>query len=136
MLTLALAGSAFLMGVVGCVHCAAMCVASCAVVSGGRRAGVAAFHGGRLLGYAAGGAVAAASVGGLLRWEIASGALRPLWLGVQLAALMFGLLLAWRARMVERPAVRTVIGRMGAWLLSQGRESPGYIAGAVAEARG
>ena len=99
MLTLALAGSAFLMGVVGCVHCAAMCVAPCAVVSGGRRAGVAAFHGGRLLGYAAGGAVAAASVGGLLRWEIASGALRPLWLGVQLAALMFGLLLAWRAEL-------------------------------------
>jgi len=97
MLTFALAGSAFFMGVVGCVHCAAMCVAPCAAASGGGRAGAVAFQGGRLLSYAAGGAFAAASVGGLLRWEMASGALRPLWLLVQLAALMFGLFLAWRA---------------------------------------
>jgi hypothetical protein len=44
------------------------------------------------------------------------------------------LLLKWRARMLTRPAARTVIGRMGAWLLSEGRASPAYIAGAVAEA--
>ena len=44
------------------------------------------------------------------------------------------LLLEWRARMLTRPAVRTVIGRMGAWLLSEGRASPAYIADAVAEA--
>jgi len=42
-------------------------------------------------------------------------------------------LLAWRARVLMRAAVRTVIGRMGAWLASEGREVPGYIAAAVAE---
>jgi len=44
-------------------------------------------------------------------------------------------LLDWRARVLARPAVRTVIGRMGAWLTSQGRESPAYIADAVAASR-
>lgn len=44
-------------------------------------------------------------------------------------------LLGWRTRVLARPAVRTVIGRMGAWLTSQGRESPGYIADAVAASR-
>jgi len=42
-------------------------------------------------------------------------------------------LLAWRARVLVRPAVRKVIGRMGAWLGGEGREVPRYIAGAVAE---
>ena len=42
-------------------------------------------------------------------------------------------LLAWRARVLARPAVRTVIGRMGAWLGGQGREVPEYVAAAVAE---
>ena len=40
-------------------------------------------------------------------------------------------LIAWRARMLERPAVKTVIGRMGAWLKSEGREVPTYLAGAL-----
>lgn len=44
-------------------------------------------------------------------------------------------LLDWRSRVLARPAVRTVIGRMGAWLTSQGRESPRYIADAVAASR-
>jgi glutathione S-transferase len=42
-------------------------------------------------------------------------------------------LLAWRARVLARPPVRTVIGRMGAWLVSEGRPSPDYVAEAVAE---
>jgi glutathione S-transferase len=42
-------------------------------------------------------------------------------------------LLAWRARVLARPAIRTVIGRMGAWLASEGRPVPDYIADAVAE---
>jgi glutathione S-transferase len=41
------------------------------------------------------------------------------------------LLLAWRARMLARPAVREVIGRMGAWLKSEGREVPAYLAGVL-----
>ncbi len=44
-------------------------------------------------------------------------------------------MLAWRARMLARQAVRTVIGRMGAWLASEGRPVPDYIAAAVAAGR-
>jgi glutathione S-transferase len=43
-------------------------------------------------------------------------------------------LLAWRARMLTRPAVRAVIGRMGAWLGSERREIPAYVAEAAREA--
>ncbi|WP_431289058.1 sulfite exporter TauE/SafE family protein [Roseateles chitinivorans] len=97
MLSLALTGTAFVMGAAGSLHCAAMCVAPCAAVTAGRRRGIAAFQIGRMLGYAAGGAVVAASVGGLLRWESTTGALRPLWLMVHLAALAMGAFLLWRA---------------------------------------
>jgi glutathione S-transferase len=41
-------------------------------------------------------------------------------------------LLAWRARVLARPAVRKVIGRMGAWLASEGRPVPDYLTGTVA----
>jgi len=97
MLTLALAGSAFLIGIAGSLHCAAMCVAPCAAVTGGRRGAVLLFQAGRILGYAAGGAVVAAGVGGLLRWELASGALRPVWLALHLSVLALGVFLLWRA---------------------------------------
>jgi sulfite exporter TauE/SafE len=97
MLSLALAGTAFTMGAAGSLHCAAMCVAPCTAVTAGRRGAIAVFQAGRLLGYAAGGAVVAASVGGLLRWESTSGALRPLWLMLHLAALALGAFLLWRA---------------------------------------
>lgn len=96
MFSIALAGSAFLMGAAGSLHCAAMCVAPCAAVTAGRACGVAAFQAGRLIGYAAGGALVAASVGGLLRWEAGSGAARPLWLVLQLAVLALGAFLLWR----------------------------------------
>jgi len=36
-------------------------------------------------------------------------------------------LLAWRARMLERPPVRQVAGRMSAWLASHGRPVPDYL---------
>jgi glutathione S-transferase len=36
-------------------------------------------------------------------------------------------LLAWRARMLERPAVRHVAGRMSAWLASRRRPVPDYL---------
>ena len=39
-------------------------------------------------------------------------------------------LLDWRARMLTRPAVATVIGRMGRWLVSEGRPAPDYLAAA------
>jgi glutathione S-transferase len=40
-------------------------------------------------------------------------------------------LLEWRKRVLQRPAIRKVIGRMGAWLKSEGRASPEYIEDAV-----
>ena len=36
-------------------------------------------------------------------------------------------LLAWRKRMGERPAVRTVAGAMGRWLTSVGRPVPAFM---------
>lgn len=36
-------------------------------------------------------------------------------------------LLDWRARMLERPAVRRVAGAMAAWLESHGRPVPEYL---------
>jgi glutathione S-transferase len=40
-------------------------------------------------------------------------------------------LLEWRKRVLQRPAIRKVIGRMRAWLKSEGRDSPVYIEDAV-----
>jgi glutathione S-transferase len=45
-------------------------------------------------------------------------------------------LLAWRKRVLQRPAISKVIGRMGAWLKSEGRDSPAYIKNAVMAAGG
>lgn len=102
MLDLALAGSALMMGLAGAVHCATMCGAPCAgVTQGGRAEAMAGFQAGRLVSYAVGGAVVAASVGGLLRWELASAWLRPVWLALHLGVLALGLFLLWRG---EQPA--------------------------------
>ena len=105
--------SALLMGLAGSVHCVAMCgAASAAVVSscspGQPRAGWGGFHLGRLLGYAAAGAVAAASVGLLARIGQWSPALRPLWTLAHMAGLALGLYLLWQ-------------GRQPAWLERMGR---------------
>jgi glutathione S-transferase len=43
-------------------------------------------------------------------------------------------LMKWRERVLRRPAIRDVIGRIGAWLISEGRDSPSYIEDAVVEA--
>ncbi len=57
--------------------------------------------------------------------------------GERKGALMTGAtprLLEWRARMLERPPVRSVAGAMGGWLMEQGRPVPAYLA-AVCESR-
>lgn len=57
--------------------------------------------------------------------------------GERKGALMTGAtprLLEWRARMLERPPVRSVAGAMAGWLMEQGRPVPGYLA-AVRESR-
>ena len=110
----ALVASAFLMGLAGAPHCAAMCGAACSVVAGPRHgagAGVVAsppllaLHAGRVVGYAAMGAVAAASVAGISAFSAAAPVVKPLWTIVHVAAVVLGLWLA-------------VSGRAPAWLSS------------------
>lgn len=100
-----------LMGLAGSPHCAAMCGAPCAAVTGRCGAGrrrelLAGFTLGRLLGYAAGGAAVAGSVAAFTLLGQAAPALRALWLLLQLAVLGLGLWLllagrqpAWWARL-------------------------------------
>jgi uncharacterized protein len=105
--------AALLLGAAGSLHCAAMCGAACTAVVA-RHGGAAparallGFHLGRLAGYAAGGAVAAASVNALGTWAQAMPALRPLWTLLHAAALMLGLWLV-------------ATGRQPAWLAAWGR---------------
>ena len=87
--TLALAGLA--MGVAASPHCALMCGAPCAALTCHRRADGVGFHVGRVAGYAAGGAVAAASVTALGAWARTVPAVQPLWLLMHLAFLVLGL---------------------------------------------
>lgn len=107
----ALVGTALLMGLVGGPHCVAMCGAACtgvirivrapmgggvAALSAGPRTlpAAVAFHAGRVAGYAAAGAVAAAAVQslGLVSEQVAM--LRPLWVLLHVFVLAWGLLLA------------------------------------------
>lgn len=109
--------AALLMGLAGSLHCTAMCGAACAAVAQ-RRGGPAllGFHAGRLASYAAGGAVAAASVNALGSWGQALPALRPFWTLLHVAALMLGLWLA-------------VSGRQPAWLAAWSRAPRWAVAG-------
>ena len=79
------------MGVAASPHCALMCGAPCAALTNGCRRNAAGFHLGRVLGYMAGGALAASSVAALGAWSQAAPALRPLWVLLQLAFLALGL---------------------------------------------
>ena len=79
------------MGMVASPHCMAMCGAPCAALTSGCGRSASGFHLGRLLGYAAGGAVAASSVAALGAWSQLAPALRPLWTLLHLALLALGL---------------------------------------------
>ncbi|MBA3056979.1 MAG: sulfite exporter TauE/SafE family protein [Gammaproteobacteria bacterium] len=97
-----LAVTALLMGLVGGPHCIAMCGAACAGI--GQAAGVNknsamwSFQAGRVLGYSALGALAAASIQGLGWLTVQSAALRPVWTLFHVATLVLGLLLLWKAQ--------------------------------------
>lgn len=93
---LALIASATLMGLAGTPHCAAMCSAPCALAGGKRPLKLLA---GRLLGYAAGGVVAAASTEALARATEGVAVLKPAWALLQAALLLLGLTLLLRGRM-------------------------------------
>ncbi len=107
-----LAATALLMGLVGGPHCIAMCGAACAGMAKaagphGNRA-LWSFQFGRVVGYSALGAVAAASVQSIGWLSVQSVALRPVWTFFHIAALALGLLLMWRA---EQPLWLARAGR-------------------------
>jgi len=97
-----LASTALLMGLAGGPHCVAMCGAACAGL--GQAAGprknqaLFLFQGGRVIGYAVMGGLAAASVQGLGWLTVRSVALRPLWSLLHVAALVLGVLLLFNAQ--------------------------------------
>lgn len=97
-----LAATALLMGLVGGPHCVAMCGAACAGIgqAAGQRSHSAmwTFQLGRVIGYSALGAVAAASIQGMGWLSIQTVALRPVWTLFHVAALVLGLLLVWKAQ--------------------------------------
>ena len=93
--------TAGLMGVVGGPHCVAMCGAPCLGISRWTPErplhSLLLFQFGRVLGYAALGAVAAASMSSLAWLTVHSAAFRPVWTMVHVLAVLVGLLLVWRA---------------------------------------
>jgi uncharacterized protein len=101
-MTLTLAGTAFLMGLVGGPHCLAMCGAACGGVIRGVGArpvrGMWTFQGGRLLGYSLAGAAAGLAVEGFAWMSEHSAALRPAWTLFHAAVLLWGLMLFAQAR--------------------------------------
>jgi sulfite exporter TauE/SafE len=112
MLDLALVGTLALMGLASVPHCALMCAAPCAAaVGGGQAPAVAGFQIGRLIGYAAVGAVAAMAFGLLREASAANAVLRPLWTLLQSALFALGLFLlisgrwpAWLGQMGSKPS--------------------------------
>ena len=99
----ALVAAALLTGLAGGPHCAAMCGAACGAVAGqggplSQR--MLALHAGRIVGYAAGGALAATSVSALAGFAAAAPMLRPLWGMVHVAAIVLGL---WLLRVGRAP---------------------------------
>ncbi len=114
--------SAALMGAAGIPHCVAMCGASSSAATRSCTRGEAGAAGlglgfqlGRVLGYAAAGALAASSVAALGVLGEAAPVLRPLWTMLHVAALAAGLWLLWRG---TQPAW------MSAWPMRQSAVAP------------
>ena len=101
-MTLTLAGTAFLMGLVGGPHCLAMCGAACGGVIRGVGAkpgrGMWTFQAGRLLGYSLAGAAAGLAVQSFAWLSSQTAALRPAWTLFHVAVLAWGLMLLAQAR--------------------------------------
>ena len=117
-MSLTLAGTAFLMGLVGGPHCVAMCGAACGGVIRGVGAkparGMWTFQGGRLLGYSLAGGAAGLAVQSFAWLSSQTAALKPVWTLFHLAVLLWGLVLLSQAR---QPA----------WVESAGRNVWGRI---------
>lgn len=104
--------SALALGLAGVPHCAAMCAAPCAALTGRGNTGPVAwtFHAARVLSYTLAGAVVAGSVGALAALAQWSPVLRPLWTLLHASAFVLGLWMLWQ-------------GRQPVWLESLGRGS-------------
>lgn len=99
--TWALAATAFVMGLAGGPHCTAMCGAACgglARAGNSPKASPWLFQAGRIVGYAAAGALAAGAVGSLSWAASHAAALRPVWTMFHVAVLAWGLMLLALAR--------------------------------------
>jgi uncharacterized protein len=107
-----LALTALLMGLVGGPHCVAMCGAACAGMAQAagpqQNQAIAGFQCGRIMGYSALGALAAASMQGLGWLTVQSAALRPVWTLFHVSVLLLGLLLLARA---QQPVWLETMGR-------------------------
>lgn len=119
-----LVATALLMGLAGGPHCIAMCGAACAGIgqAAGPRSNAAmlSFQAGRIIGYAALGGVAAASMQGVGWLSIQSAALRPVWTMLHVSALLLGMLMLWTA---QQPVWLESVGRrvwLGARSLASG----------------
>ena len=101
-MSLTLAGTALVMGLVGGPHCIAMCGAACGgVIRGvGARpaAGMWTFQGGRLLGYSIAGGAAGLAMQGFAWLSSNTAMLQPVWTLFHLAVLLWGLMLLAQAR--------------------------------------
>ncbi|MBI2732907.1 MAG: sulfite exporter TauE/SafE family protein [Aquabacterium sp.] len=89
--------TAFLMGLGGVPHCAAMCGAACAALL--PRGVPLASLAGRCVGYALLGAVAATGFGAAAQWGRQMSFLQPLWLVAQALAFLLGLWLLYSGAM-------------------------------------
>ena len=126
-----LALTALLMGLAGGPHCVAMCGAACAGIgqaagSAGRLRAMWLFQAGRVLGYSALGALAAASMQGLGWLTVQSAALRPVWSMVHVAALILGLVLlaVGRQPLWLQAGARAVWGAVRRWGARWGQGAP------------
>ena len=125
-----LALTALLMGVAGGPHCVAMCGAACAGIGhsagAGKTRAMWRFQFGRVLGYAALGGLAAASMQGLGWLTVQSAALRPVWTLFHAATFVLGVLLLVRAQQPVwlEQAARTVWFRVRALVPGQGGGAP------------
>ena len=97
-----LAGTAFLMGLVGGPHCIAMCGAACGGLIRGVGAkpaqGMWSFQAGRLIGYSLAGGAAGLAVQSFAWLSSNTKALQPVWTLFHVAVLLWGLVLLAQAR--------------------------------------
>ncbi len=129
---LVLIASAFLLGLAGIPHCAAMCGPACAAALGvcgqARRSQYVApaFHLARVVAYAVAGGLAAMGVGAVGGLGVAVPVLRPVWALAHAAALVLGVWMAWTAR---QPAWMTLAGSRRVVMALRPQATPGAPSG-------